>query len=368
MQAETLAKIEVIQTSLELLRKHVNFDDAQDRLAALEAQTTAADFWNDQAVAQRVMREKNQLERQLDAITSLQSEMTDAVDLIELGAAEGDDEIVAEAEATLTSLVEIAEKRQLESLLSGEADGNDCFVEIHAGAGGTEAQDWAQMLVRMYSRWCDTRGFKIEMIEESAGEEAGIKSVTMRVNGDTAYGWMKTESGVHRLVRISPYDSSARRHTSFASVWVYPVVDDNIETEIEEKDLRIDTYRASGAGGQHVNKTDSAIRITHLPTNIVVQCQNDRSQHRNRATAFNMLKARLYELELQRREDAANDAAASKTEIGWGNQIRSYVLHPYQMVKDLRTAVEKGNAQAVLDGDLDDFIAASLASRVSNQR
>ena len=368
MQAETLAKIEVIQTSLELLRKHVNFDDAQDRLAALEAQTTAADFWNDQAVAQRVMREKNQLERQLNAITSLQSEMTDAVDLIELGAAEGDDEIVAEAEATLTSLVEIAEKRQLESLLSGEADGNDCFVEIHAGAGGTEAQDWAQMLVRMYSRWCDTRGFKIEMIEESAGEEAGIKSVTMRVNGDTAYGWMKTESGVHRLVRISPYDSSARRHTSFASVWVYPVVDDNIEIEIEEKDLRIDTYRASGAGGQHVNKTDSAIRITHLPTNIVVQCQNDRSQHRNRATAFNMLKARLYELELQRREDAANDAAASKTEIGWGNQIRSYVLHPYQMVKDLRTAVEKGNAQGVLDGDLDDFIAASLAARVGNQR
>lgn len=368
MQAETLAKIEVIQTSLELLRKHVNFNDAKDRLAALEAQTTAADFWNDQEVAQRVMREKNQLERQLDAIASLQSEMTDAVDLIELGAAEGDDEIVVEAEATLTSLVEIAEKCQLESLLSGEADGNDCFVEIHAGAGGTEAQDWAQMLARMYSRWCDTRGFKIEMIEESAGEEAGIKSVTMRVNGDTAYGWMKTESGVHRLVRISPYDSSARRHTSFASVWVYPVVDDNIEIEIEEKDLRIDTYRASGAGGQHVNKTDSAIRITHLPTNIVVQCQNDRSQHRNRATAFNMLKARLYELELQRREDAANDAAASKAEIGWGNQIRSYVLHPYQMVKDLRTDVEKGNAQGVLDGDLDDFISASLASRVGNQR
>ncbi len=368
MQAETLAKIEVIQSSLELLRKHVNYDDAQERLASLEAQTTASDFWNDQAEAQRVMREKNQLERKLHAITTLQSEMKDAVDLIELGAAEGDNEIVAEAEATLSSLVTIAEKRQLESLLSGEADGNDCFVEIHAGAGGTEAQDWAQMLLRMYSRWCDTRGFKIEMIEESTGEEAGIKSVTMRVNGDTAYGWMKTESGVHRLVRISPYDSSARRHTSFASVWVYPVVDDNIEVEIEEKDLRIDTYRASGAGGQHVNKTDSAIRITHLPTNIVVQCQNDRSQHRNRATALNMLKARLYELELQRREEAANDVAASKTEIGWGNQIRSYVLHPYQMVKDLRTSVEKGNAQGVLDGDLDDFIAASLASRVSNQR
>ena len=353
MQAETVAKIEVIKSSLELLRKHVNFDDAKDRLADLEAQTTAADFWNDQAVAQNVMREKNQLERQIQAITSLQGEMTDAVDLIELGTAEGDAEIVAEAEATLTSLVAIAEQRQLESLLSGEADGNDCFLEIHAGAGGTEAQDWAAMLVRMYSRWCERRGFKLQMIEESAGEEAGIKSVTMRIEGDNAYGWLKTESGVHRLVRISPYDSSARRHTSFASAWVYPVVDDDIEIEIEDKDLRVDTYRASGAGGQHVNKTDSAIRITHLPTNIVVQCQNDRSQHRNRATALNMLKARLYELELQKREEAANDAASSKTDIGWGNQIRSYVLHPYQMVKDLRTSVEKGNAGAVLDGDLD---------------
>ena len=368
MQAETLAKIAIIQSSLDLLRKHVDFDAAKDRLATLEAQATAPDFWNDQAEAQRVMQEKNQLERQLDAITSLQREMTDAVDLIELGAAEGDHEVVSEAETILSSLVTIAEKRQLESLLSGEADSNDCFVEIHAGAGGTEAQDWAQMLLRMYSRWCDTRGFRIEMIEENGGEEAGIKSVTMKVNGDNAYGWMKTESGVHRLVRISPYDSSARRHTSFASVWVYPVVDDDIEIEIEEKDLRIDTYRASGAGGQHVNKTDSAIRITHLPTNIVVQCQNDRSQHRNRATAFNMLRARLYELELQRREEAANDEATSKTEIGWGNQIRSYVLQPYQMVKDLRTSVEKGNTQAVLDGDLDDFIAASLALRVGDKR
>lgn len=368
MQAETLAKIEVIKSALALLRKHVNFDVATARLDQLNTQTTMADFWNDQAVAQNVMREKNQLERQLNAIKSLQNEMTDAVDLIELGTAEGDNEIVADAEATLSSLVEIAEKSQLESLLSGEADGNDCFVEIHAGAGGTEAQDWALMLMRMYSRWSEARGFKLQIIEESAGEEAGIKSVTMRIEGENAYGWMKTESGVHRLVRISPYDSSARRHTSFASVWVYPVVDDNIEIEIEDKDLRIDTYRASGAGGQHVNKTDSAIRITHLPTNIVVQCQNDRSQHRNRATAFTMLKARLYELELQRREDAANDAASSKTDIGWGNQIRSYVLHPYQMVKDLRTNVEKGNAQGVLDGDLDDFIEASLAARVGNQR
>ncbi|MDB3896718.1 peptide chain release factor 2, partial [Alphaproteobacteria bacterium] len=336
--------------------------------ANLESVISDGDFWNDQASAQETMREKNRLERQLAVIDALQLEMDDAIELLELGTAEGDEEIIDDAEASLTKLVAIAEKRQLESLLSGEADANDCFIEVHAGAGGTEAQDWALMLMRMYSRWSEARGFKLQIIEESAGEEAGIKSVTMRIDGENAYGWMKTESGVHRLVRISPFDSSARRHTSFASVWVYPVVDDNIEIEIEDKDLRIDTYRASGAGGQHVNKTDSAIRITHLPTNIVVQCQNDRSQHRNRATAFNMLKARLYELELQRREDAANDAASSKTDIGWGNQIRSYVLHPYQMVKDLRTNVEKGNAQGVLDGDLDDFIEASLAARVGNQR
>ena len=368
MQAETQAKIESITATIELLRVHVGYEAAMARLAELESQSAEADFWNDQAVAQEAMREKNRLERQLTMITSLQSEMEDAVGLIELGEIEGDQDVVAEAEEALAQLAVVADKRQLESLLSGEADGNDCFLEIHAGAGGTEAQDWAQMLARMYSRWCETRGFKLQMIEESAGEEAGIKSVTMRIEGENAYGWLKTESGGHRLVRISPYDSSARRHTSFASAWVYPVVDENIEIEIEDKDLRIDTYRASGAGGQHVNKTDSAIRITHLPTNIVVQCQNDRSQHRNRATAFNMLKARLYELELQKREDAASDAAAGKTEIGWGNQIRSYVLHPYQMVKDLRTNVEKGNAAGVLDGDLDDFVEASLAARVGTQR
>ena len=368
MQAETQAHIDIIMTAIDLLRKHVDFEAATARLAELEALSADGDFWNDQAAAQDAMREKNRLQRQIDAITSLQAELDDAVGLIELGEMEGDEEVVAEAEASLASLVTLAEKRQLESLLSGEADGNDCFLEIHAGAGGTEAQDWAAMLMRMYSRWCERRGFKLQMIEESAGEEAGVKSVTMRIEGDNAYGWLKTESGVHRLVRISPYDSSARRHTSFASAWVYPVVDDNIEIEIEDKDLRVDTYRASGAGGQHVNKTDSAIRITHLPTNIVVQCQNDRSQHRNRATALNMLKARLYELELQKREEAANDAASSKTDIGWGNQIRSYVLHPYQMVKDLRTSIEKGNAGAVLDGDLDDFVEASLAARVGAQR
>jgi len=368
MQAETQANIDAIRASIDLLRTHVDFDVAQARLDQLEALSASPDFWNDQALAQESMREKNRLERQLKMITTLQSELDDAVGLIELGEAEGDLEVVAEAEEAIGRIVQIAEKRQLESLLSGEADGNDCFLEIHAGAGGTEAQDWAQMLARMYLRWCEARGFKMQMIEESPGEEAGIKSVTMRIEGDNAYGWLKTESGVHRLVRISPFDSSARRHTSFASAWVYPVVDDNIEIEIEDKDLRIDTYRASGAGGQHVNKTDSAIRITHLPTNIVVQCQNDRSQHRNRATAFNMLKARLYELELQKREEAASDAAASKTDIGWGNQIRSYVLHPYQMVKDLRTNVEKGNAAGVLDGDLDEFVEASLAARVGTQR
>ena len=368
MQAETQAQIEIITTAIDLLCKHVDFEAAKQRLAELEELSADGDFWNDQAAAQEAMREKNKLDRQIRMITSLQSELDDAVGLIELGEMEGDTDVVAEAEASIAELVVIAEKRQLESLLSGEADGNDCFLEIHAGAGGTEAQDWASMLARMYSRWCERRGVKIQIIEESAGEEAGIKSVTMRIEGENAYGWLKTESGVHRLVRISPYDSSARRHTSFASAWVYPVVDDNIEIEIEDKDLRIDTYRASGAGGQHVNKTDSAIRITHIPTNIVVQCQNDRSQHRNRATAFNMLKARLYELELQKREEAANDAASAKTDIGWGNQIRSYVLHPYQMVKDLRTNVEKGNANGVLDGDLDEFVEASLASRVGNQR
>jgi peptide chain release factor 2 len=367
MQAETQAHIDTITTAIELLRKHIDFDVASARLEELEALSAEGDFWNDQAKAQDAMREKNRLQRQIEAITSLQSELDDAAGLIELGEMEGDADVVAEAEAVIASLVTIAEKKQLESLLSGEADGNDCFLEIHAGAGGTEAQDWASMLVRMYSRWCERRGFGLEMIEESAGEEAGIKSVTMRVSGDNAYGWLKTESGVHRLVRISPYDSSARRHTSFASAWIYPVVDDDIEIEVEDKDLRVDTYRASGAGGQHVNKTDSAIRITHLPTNIVVQCQTDRSQHRNRAEAFAMLRARLYERELKLREEAAEAERGAKSDIGWGSQIRSYVLQPYQMVKDLRTGVEKGNAQGVLDGDLDDFMAASLAARVSGE-
>lgn len=310
------------------------------------------------------MRERNRLEQGLGAIDTLEQDLSDNLELLELGEAEGDEEIVAEAEAALEALKSKADKAELESLLSGEADANDCYLEVHAGAGGTEAQDWAEMLSRMYVRWAESKGYKVDWLEESPGEEAGLKSVTLKVQGHNAYGWLKTESGVHRLVRISPYDSSARRHTSFASAWVYPVIDDTIEVEIDDKDLRVDTYRASGAGGQHVNKTSSAIRITHEPTGIVVQCQNDRSQHKNRATAMNMLQARLYELELQKREAESQAMEEAKTDIGWGHQIRSYVLQPYQMVKDLRTNVETSNTQAVLDGDLDDFMAAALAARV----
>lgn len=310
------------------------------------------------------MRERTRLESGIKNIDEMEREVADSVDLIKLGEIEEDGEIVAEAETTLAEIKEQAAKAELETLLSGEADANDCYLEVHAGAGGTEAQDWAEMLLRMYARWCDAHDYKVEWMEESAGEEAGLKSAIIKVSGHNAYGWLKTESGVHRLVRISPYDSSARRHTSFSSAWVYPVIDDVIEIEIEEKELRVDTYRASGAGGQHVNKTDSAVRLTHLPTGIVVQCQNDRSQHKNRAQAMSMLKARLYEAELQKREEAAQAEHDTKTDIGWGHQIRSYVLQPYQMVKDLRTEVETSNTQAVLDGDLDVFMAAALAQRV----
>ena len=310
------------------------------------------------------MRERTRLAEAIERQQALEREFEDSVGLAELAEEEDDQETLAEAEAAIEALKERLSRLQLESLLSGEADHNDCFLEIHAGAGGTESQDWAEMLLRMYTRWVENHGPKLEWIEESPGEEAGLKSVTVKVLGADAYGWLKTESGVHRLVRISPFDSQARRHTSFASVWVYPIIDDSIEVEIQEKDLRVDTYRASGAGGQHVNKTDSAIRLTHLPTNIVVQCQNDRSQHRNRAQAMAMLRARLYELELQKRQEAAEAEAANKSEIGWGRQIRSYVLQPYQMVKDLRTGVEKGNAQGVLDGDIDAFLEAALAQGV----
>jgi peptide chain release factor 2 len=321
-------------------------------------------LWNDQQAAQSMMQERTRLDQAITGYRNLERELEDALGLAELAEEEKDEESFTEAEAALRELQSRATKLELESLLSGEADANDCFLEVHAGAGGTESQDWAEMLLRMYVRWAGANGHKVEWIEESTGEEAGIKSATIRISGTMAYGWLKTESGVHRLVRISPFDSNARRHTSFASIWVFPVVDDDIDIKIDEKDLRIDTYRASGAGGQHVNRTDSAVRITHLPSNTVVQCQAERSQHRNRAAAMSMLKARLYEAELQRREEASQALNAQKNDIGWGHQIRSYVLQPYRLVKDLRTNMESTNPDAVLDGGLDEFMAASLAQRV----
>ena len=310
------------------------------------------------------MRERQRVEKALTQFRALERDLADNVELVAMGEAEKDEGVVHEAEATLEKLRDRTTQLEMEALLSGEADANDCFVEIHAGAGGTESQDWAEMLARMYLRWAERHDYKVEWIEETAGEQAGLKSVTIKVSGENAYGWLKTESGVHRLVRISPFDANAKRQTSFASVWVFPVIDEAIKIEILDKDLRVDTYRSSGAGGQHVNKTDSAVRITHIPTNIVVACQTDRSQHRNRANAMSMLRARLYEAELQKREVAAAAVEAAKTDIGWGHQIRSYVLHPYQMVKDLRTGVETSNTQAVLDGDLDDFMAAALSQRI----
>ncbi len=299
---------------------------------------------------------------------TIERDAEDARALVELAEAEGDHAVLAEAELALRQIAEEAKRREIESLLSGEADGNDAYMEINAGAGGTEAQDWAEMLLRMYVRWAEQHGYKVQELDRSDGEQAGIKSVTLQISGRNAYGWLKTEAGVHRLVRISPFDSNARRQTSFASVWIYPVVDDTIEIEIDPSDLKVDTFRASGAGGQHVNKTESAIRITHVPSGIIVACQTDRSQHRNRATAMAMLKARLYELELQKREAASEADENAKRDIGWGHQIRSYVLTPYQLVKDLRTNVESGNPNAVLDGDLDAFMAASLAARVGATR
>lgn len=312
------------------------------------------------------MQERTQLDRALQDCRDFARELDDALTLIELGEEENDPATVTEGENALIRLQKVAQKKELETLLSGEADRNDAFLAINAGAGGTEAQDWAEMLLRMYLRWAERRGFKVEWLEESAGDGAGLKSATIKIEGRNAYGWLKHESGVHRLVRISPFDSNARRHTSFTSVWISPVVDENFNITIEDKDLRIDTYRASGAGGQHVNRTDSAVRITHLPTNIVVQCQNDRSQHRNRAQAMAMLKARLYEHELKKREAAAQALEDTKTDIGWGHQIRSYVLHPYQMVKDLRTDVETSDTQGVLDGDIDRFLEASLTAKVGH--
>ncbi len=311
------------------------------------------------------MRERRGIEAAVSSTRKLERDLDDAIALSDLAEEEKDEGALEEARRMFAALHAHAKQVELESLLSGEADSNDCYLEIHAGQGGTEAQDWAEIMARMYTRWAERKGYKVEYLEESAGEGAGIKSVTFLITGHNAYGWMKTESGVHRLVRISPFDSNARRHTSFSSVWVYPVVDETIEIEIDEKDCRIDTYRSSGAGGQHVNKTDSAVRITHIPTNIVVQCQKERSQHQNRAKCWEMLRSRLYERELEMREAKLAKQEAAKTEIGWGHQIRSYVLQPYQMVKDLRTEVETSDTQGVLDGDLDKFMAASLAARIT---
>ncbi len=325
-------------------------------------------MWNNPEEAQKLMRERQQLDDQISALKRLEQSLADNIDLIELGEDEGDAGVIEEAEEAIRALVEEVAARQIDTLLSGEADGNDTYLEVHAGAGGTESQDWAQMLMRMYMRWAERRGMKVEVLEVHYGEEAGIKSASLLIRGRNAYGYLKTESGVHRLVRISPFDSNARRHTSFASVWVYPVIDDTIEIDVSESDVRIDTYRASGAGGQHVNTTDSAVRITHIPTGIVVQCQSERSQHKNRATAWDMLRSRLYEEELKKREEAANAAAAGKTDIGWGHQIRSYVLQPYQLVKDLRTGLEHTTPQEVLDGDLDGFMQAALSAKIEGSR
>ena len=329
----------------------------------LNQQAEDPHLWNDQQRAQKVMQERNALDDQLKSISRIEQELEDQLTLIELGEAEKDQKTITEGEEALKKLQTEVARRELEALLSGEADPNDTYIEVHAGAGGTESQDWASMLARMYVRWAEQHGYKVDYFEETEGEEAGIKSATIQIKGHNAYGWLKTENGVHRLVRISPFDSNARRHTSFASVNVYPVVDDRIKIDIKESDVRVDTMRAGGAGGQHVNKTESAIRLTHIPTNIVVVCQNDRSQHRNRAQAWDMLRAKLYEAELKRREEKAAAENAAKTDIGWGHQIRSYVLQPYQMVKDLRTGVTSPSPAAVLDGDLDSFMQAALAQK-----
>ncbi|OLP43283.1 peptide chain release factor 2 [Rhizobium oryziradicis] len=324
-------------------------------------------LWNDANEAQKLMRERQQLDDSIAGVKRLEQQMLDNIELIEMGEEEGDASIVKEAEDGLKALKAESGKLQVEAMLSGEADGNDTYVEVHSGAGGTESQDWANILLRMYTRWAERSGFKVELLEVHDGEEAGIKSATILIKGHNAYGWMKTESGVHRLVRISPYDSNARRHTSFSSIWVYPVVDDSIQIDVNESDCRIDTFRSSGAGGQHVNTTDSAVRITHIPTGIAVACQQERSQHKNKAKAWDMLRARLYEVELKKREEAANAEAASKTDIGWGHQIRSYVLQPYQLVKDLRTGVESTAPDDVLNGDLNEFMEAALAHRISGK-
>ena len=367
MRAEGQAHIDRIEAALALVKKSLDWEHALRRLDELEARVQDPALWDDPQKAQAISREHKQLGDAIGTVREIAGEMRDAAEFVEMGDAEGDDDVIAEGLASLAKLAARADRDKVSALLSGEADAYDTYLQINAGAGGTESQDWAEMLQRMYSRWAERRGYKVELVEYQAGEQAGIKSATLLIKGDNAYGYAKTESGVHRLVRISPYDSAAKRHTSFSSVWVYPVIDDTVEIEINEGDLKIDTYRASGSGGQHVNTTDSAVRITHKPTGIVVASQNDRSQHKNRATAMNMLKARMYEREMAIREAEAAGEYQEKTEIGWGHQIRSYVLQPYQMVKDLRTGTTSTAPGDVLDGAIDDFIAAALAQRVTGE-
>ncbi|MFZ5748931.1 MAG: peptide chain release factor 2 [Pseudomonadota bacterium] len=367
MRAEAQAHVDKINAALALLRRSLDWDRALRRLDELNARVEDPTLWNDAKRAQDVMRERRRLDEAIGATRAIESELSDTVELIEMAEAEGDEEMASEGTASLGQLAERADEDKVKALLSGEADANDTYLEINAGAGGTESNDWAEMLQRMYTRWAERHGYKVELVDYHAGEQAGIKSATLLIKGENAYGYAKTESGVHRLVRISPFDSNARRQTSFASIWVYPVIDDSIEIEINDSELRIDTYRSSGAGGQHINTTDSAVRITHLPTGIVVACQNQRSQHKNRAEAYNQLRARLYEHELRKREEEANAINATKTDIGWGHQIRSYVLQPYQQVKDLRTGVVSTSPDDVLDGDLDSFMAAALAQRVTGE-
>ncbi|WP_300576746.1 peptide chain release factor 2 [Phenylobacterium sp.] len=368
MRADVEAMAADIEQSIGLLRRRLDWEPALRHLDELNARVEDPTLWDDAAQAQALMRERQRLAGQVDAVRSLERGLEDAVALAEMADEEGDEDSLEEARAEMRAIKERAARAELEALLSGEADGNDAYVEINSGAGGTESNDWAGMLLRMYSRWAQQHGMSVELIEETSGEQAGIKSATLQVKGPNAYGWLKTEAGVHRLVRISPFDANAKRHTSFASVWVFPVVDDTIEIEINPADVRTDTYRASGAGGQHINKTDSAVRLTHVPTGVVVACQAGRSQHANREEAWKMLRARLYERELQRREAEQQALEDQKTDIGWGHQIRSYVLQPYQMVKDLRTDVETSDTDGVLDGDLDAFMGASLAQRVGVTR
>lgn len=367
MRAEGQAHIDRIHAALALVRQSLDWDRALRRMDELDARVQDPTLWDNPKQAQAISREQKQLKNAIDTVRAIEQEMADAIEFVELGELEGDAEVIADGLASLAGLAERADRDKVQALLSGEADGNDTYLEIHAGAGGTESQDWAEMLQRMYTRWAERRGFKVDLVDYHAGEQAGIKSATLLIKGENAYGYAKTESGVHRLVRISPYDSSARRHTSFSSVWVYPVIDDNIDIEINPADLKIDTYRASGAGGQHINTTDSAVRITHVPSGVIVASQQDRSQHKNREIAMNMLKARLYEAEIRKREEAASAEHASKTDIGWGHQIRSYVLQPYQLVKDLRTGATSTAPDDVLDGSIDLFISAALAQRVTGE-